>query len=82
MSNQFPVHWTHFDVTSEQDFQRWEASDIWQRTVVFSLGSVRSNLITFLFLDRSDRGRLRVTCFAFAVEISDCYRDLAELTLA
>ena len=81
MSNLFPVHWTSFDVTSEADFVRWEESEIWRRTVVFSLGTVRSNLITFLFLDQSDRGQLRLTCFAFAVEVTDCYRDVAVLTL-
>lgn len=80
MSNVFPVQWTAFDVTSEADFVRWEESEIWQRTVVFSLGRLRSNLTVFLFLDQSDRGQLRLTCFAFAVEITDCYRDVAVLT--
>ena len=80
MSNLFPVHWTAFDVTSEADFVRWEESAIWQRTVVFSLGRLRSNLSVFLFLDQSDRGQLRLTCFAFAVEVTDCYRDVAVLT--
>ena len=80
MNNTFPVHWTVVDVRSEQDFVRWESSNIWHLTVVFSLGSVRNNLIAFLYLTQADRGQLRSTCFAFAVEITDCYQDLAELT--
>jgi len=79
MSNSYPVLWTRFAVTSEADFVRWEESNIWQSTIVFSLGSVHSNLITFLYLHPQDRGTLRATCFAFAVEITDCYDDLAEL---
>ena len=79
MSNSYPVQWTRFAVTSEADFVRWEESNIWHSTIVFSLGSVHSNLITFLYLHPRDRGTLRATCFAFAVEITDCYEDLAEL---
>ena len=46
MSNSYPVQWTRFAVTSEADFVRWEESNIWNLTIVFSLGSVHSNLIT------------------------------------
>jgi hypothetical protein len=81
MSDSYPVFWTPVDVTSEADFRRWENSNIWQLTIVFSLGSIRSNLITFCYLDIIDRGNLRTACFAFAVEVTDCYTDLAELSL-
>ena len=81
MSDSYPVFWTPVDVVSEADFQRWENSNIWQLTIVFSLGSGRSNLIAFCYLDITDRGNLRTACFAFAVEVTDCYTDLAELSL-
>ena len=81
MSDSYPVFWTPVDVVSEADFQRWENSNIWQLTIVFSLGSVRSNLIAFCYLDIIDRANLRTACFAFAVEVTDCYTDLAELSL-
>ena len=77
--NNYPVHWTRFAVTSEAEFLRWEESNIWNLTIVFSLGSVQRNLITFLYLDQRDRGALRVTCFAFAIEITDCYDEVAEI---
>lgn len=75
----YPPAWTPVDVTSDFDLDRWEQSDIWNLTVVFGLGSVERNIITFLYLSVSDRAQLRVTCFAFAVEITDCYEDLAEI---
>lgn len=75
----YPPAWTPVDVTSDFDFDRWEQSDIWNLTVVFGLGSVERNIITFLYLSVSDRAQLRATCFAFAVEITDCYEDLAEI---
>ena len=81
MSATYPVLWSPMEVTSEADFQRWENSNIWQLTIVFSLGNIRSNLITFCYLDIIDRAHLRTTCFAFAVEVTDCYTDLAELRL-
>ena len=77
--NNYPVHWTRFAVTSEADFARWEESNIWNLTIDFSLGSLQRSLITFLYLEQRDRGVLRVTCFAFAVEITDCYDEVAEL---
>ena len=79
MSDTYPVFWSPVEVASEADFQRWESSNIWQLTVVFSLGSLQSNLITFCYLDICDRANLRTTCFAFAVEVTDCYTELAEL---
>ena len=66
----YPPAWTPVDVTSDFDLDRWEQSDIWNLTVVFGLGSVERNIITFLYLSVSDRAQLRVTCFAFAVEIN------------
>ena len=75
----YPVHWTRFAVTSEADFGRWEESNIWNLTIVFSLGSLQRSLITFLSLEQRDTEVLRVTCFAFAVEITDWYDEVAEL---
>ena len=55
-----------------------ELSDIWSLTVVFGFGSVERNIITFLYLSMSDRAQIRATRFAFAVEVTACYEDLAE----